>query len=105
MTNTIFFSNSRNLERPGLIIGTLQYLNQIFQGGEKVWKNFQEKPEIQIFNRFKNTVSFISRLKSCMEKKVRFFVQRSLGYNGGFHLHLHLRYFQSSIFISISICR
>ena len=63
------------------------YLTQIFQGGEKVWKIFQEKPEIQIFNRVRNTVSFISRLKSCMEKKVRFFVQRSLGYNGGFHLH------------------
>jgi hypothetical protein len=58
-----------------------RYLTQMFQG------QFQEKPEIQIFNRVKNTVSFSSRLKSCMEKKVRFFVQRSLGYHGKFQLH------------------
>ena len=72
------------------------FFTQIFQGAEKFWKQFQEKPEIQIFNRVKNTVSFSSRLKSCMEKKVRFFVQRSLGYHGGFHLH-------PSTFIYISI--
>ena len=27
MSNTIFFSNSRNLERPGLVIETLEYLD------------------------------------------------------------------------------
>ena len=29
MTSTIFFSNSRSLERPGLIIETLEYLVKV----------------------------------------------------------------------------